>query len=50
MRSSLGSIQGREYVDQFARAVRAAVGAKTDAAALAAAKVDLTGKGGSDLN
>ena len=34
---------GREYVEQFARAVRAAVGVKTDAAALAAVRGDLTG-------
>jgi len=49
-RADLGRIIGREYVDQFARAVRGVVGVKTDAAALASAKADLTGRSGSDSN
>ncbi len=44
-RSSIGRGVGREYAEQFARAVRNAVGVKTDAAALARVRADLTGNG-----
>jgi len=46
-RADLGRLMGREYVDQFARAVRAAVGVKIDAAAVAGVKADLLGRSGS---
>lgn len=39
---------GREYTEQFARAVRNAVGVRTDAAALARVRAELSGQGGSD--
>jgi peptidyl-prolyl cis-trans isomerase D len=44
-RGSIARIVGREYAEQFARAVRNAVGVKTDAAALAKVRADLTGAG-----
>ena len=44
-RGSIARIVGREYAEQFARAVRDAVGVKTDAAALARVRADLTGNG-----
>ena len=37
---------GREYAQQFAQAIRQAVGVKTDTAALARVKADLAGNGG----
>jgi peptidyl-prolyl cis-trans isomerase D len=37
---------GREYVEQFVRAVRNTVGVKTDAAAVAGVRRDLLGQGG----
>lgn len=37
---------GREYVEQFAKAVRADVGVKTDAAAVARVRAELLGQGG----
>ena len=49
-RASLGRLLGREYLDQFARAVRGAVGVRIDAAALASAKAELTGGSGSAGN
>lgn len=45
-RADLGRAVGREYVDQFARAVRNTVGVKTDAAALAKVRRDLQGQSG----
>jgi peptidyl-prolyl cis-trans isomerase D len=44
-RGSLARTVGREYAEQFARAVRGVVGVKTDAAALAKVRADLTGTG-----
>ena len=44
-RGSIAQLVGREYAEQFARAVRGAVGVKTDAAALAKVRADLTGNG-----
>ncbi len=44
-RGSIARIVGREYAEQFARAVRNAVGVKTDAAALAKVRADLAGNG-----
>lgn len=44
-RGSIAQLVGREYAEQFVRAVRNAVGVKTDAAALAAVRADLTGNG-----
>jgi peptidyl-prolyl cis-trans isomerase D len=44
-RASIAQLVGREYAEQFARAVRNAVGVKTDAAALAKVRADLTGAG-----
>ncbi len=44
-RGSIARSIGREYAEQFARAVRNAVGVKTDAAALARVRADLTGTG-----
>ncbi len=44
-RGSIARIVGREYAEQFARAVRIAVGVKTDAAALAKVRADLAGNG-----
>lgn len=44
-RGSIAQLVGREYAEQFARAVRNAVGVKTDAAALAKVRADLTGNG-----
>lgn len=45
-RGSIARLVGREYAEQFARAVRNAVGVKTDAAALARVRADLLGNGG----
>lgn len=47
-RADLGRLVGREYVDQFAKAVRADIGVKTDAAAVARVRADLLGQGGSN--
>lgn len=47
-RADLGRVVGREYVEQFARAVRADVGAKTDAGAVARVRSDLLGGGNSN--
>ncbi|MGR6328060.1 SurA N-terminal domain-containing protein [Sphingomonas sp. XXL09] len=44
-RQELGRIVGREYVDEFARAVRKEVGVKTDTGALARVRSALTGAG-----
>ena len=44
-RGSIARLVGREYAEQFARAVRNAVGVKTDAAALARLRADLAGNG-----
>ncbi|MCP3733336.1 SurA N-terminal domain-containing protein [Sphingomonas sp. RP10(2022)] len=44
-RGSIARVVGREYAEQFARAVRNTVGVKTDAAALARVRADLTGTG-----
>lgn len=44
-RSDLARLIGREYVEQFAHAVRAQVGVKTDPQALARLKTDLAGSG-----
>lgn len=44
-RGSIARLVGREYAEQFARAVRNTVGVKTDAAALARVRADLTGNG-----
>jgi peptidyl-prolyl cis-trans isomerase D len=44
-RGSIARVVGREYAEQFARAVRDAVGVKTDAAALARVRADLSGSG-----
>ena len=45
-RGSIARVVGREYAEQFARAVRNAVGVKTDAAALARVRADLAGNTG----
>lgn len=45
-RADLGRAVGREYVEQFARAVRNTVGVKTDASALAKVRRDLLGQTG----
>lgn len=45
-RADLGRVVGREYLDQFAQAVRNAVGVKIDTGAVAKVKADLTGTGG----
>ena len=42
----IGRLMGREYAAQFAKAVRADLGTKTDAAALARVRADLLGAGG----
>lgn len=47
-RADLGRSIGREYAEQFARAVRAQVGVKTDAKAVAKVRAELTGQGGSN--
>jgi peptidyl-prolyl cis-trans isomerase D len=46
-RANIGRSVGREYVEQFAKAVRADVGVKTNAASLARVRADLLGQGGS---
>jgi peptidyl-prolyl cis-trans isomerase D len=45
-RAQLGQMMGREYVEQFAAAVRKAVGVKRDEAAIARLKAQLGGQGG----
>jgi peptidyl-prolyl cis-trans isomerase D len=45
-RADLARAVGREYVEQFARAARNAVGVKTDAGALAQVRRDLLGQSG----
>ncbi|KQS51159.1 MULTISPECIES: peptidylprolyl isomerase [unclassified Sphingomonas] len=45
-RANIGRSVGREYVEQFAKAVRADVGVKTNAASLARVRADLLGQGG----
>jgi peptidyl-prolyl cis-trans isomerase D len=45
-RSDIARSIGREYAQQFARAIRQAVGVKTDTAAVARVKADLAGNGG----
>jgi peptidyl-prolyl cis-trans isomerase D len=47
-KSELGRGMGAEYAEQFARAVRAGIGVKTDAAALKRVRDELSGQGGSD--
>jgi peptidyl-prolyl cis-trans isomerase D len=47
-KSELGRGMGGEYAEQFARAVRAGIGVKTDAAALKRVRDELSGQGGSD--
>ena len=44
-RADLGRQVGREYAEQFARAVRTSLGTKTDPAAVAKVKADLGGAG-----
>ena len=44
-RANIGRSVGREYVEQFAKAVRADVGVKTNAASLARVRADLLGNG-----
>ncbi|SFP37195.1 peptidylprolyl isomerase [Sphingomonas rubra] len=46
-RSDIGRSIGAEYTEQFARAVRASLGVKTEPAAIARVKADLSGQGGS---
>ncbi|RMB36098.1 peptidyl-prolyl cis-trans isomerase D [Sphingomonas sp. PP-F2F-G114-C0414] len=46
-RANIGRSVGREYVEQFAKAVRADVGVKINAASLARIRADLLGQGGS---
>lgn len=46
-RSDIGRSIGGEYTEQFARAVRTSLGVRTDAAAVARVKADLSGQGGS---
>jgi peptidyl-prolyl cis-trans isomerase D len=46
-RTDLGKVTGREYAEQFAKAVRAGMGVSIDQAALAKVKADLAGAGGS---
>ncbi len=45
-RANIGRSVGREYVEQFAKAVRADVGVKTNATSLARVRADLLGQGG----
>lgn len=45
-RQQIGRVVGREYAEQFTRAIRAQVGVKTDAAALARIRGELTGAAG----
>ncbi|MDQ0837507.1 peptidylprolyl isomerase [Sphingomonas faeni] len=45
-RANIGRSVGREYVEQFAKAVRAEVGVKTNATSLARVRADLLGQGG----
>jgi peptidyl-prolyl cis-trans isomerase D len=47
-RGDLSRSVGTEYAEQFARAARAAVGARIDAAAVAQVRRDLTGQGAGD--
>ncbi len=47
-RGNIGRGMGREYSEQFAKAVRADVGVKTDAAAVARVKADLLSGGNSN--
>ena len=47
-RSDLSKVVGREYVEQFIRAVRADVGTRKNDAAIATVRADLLGSGGSD--
>ncbi len=44
-RANIGRSVGREYVEQFAKAVRADVGVKTNAASIARVRADLLGQG-----
>ena len=46
-RADIGRAIGREYAEQFVRAVRASLGVRTDPAALGRVKADLSGRGGS---
>jgi len=48
VRADLGRAVGAEYAEQFARAARAAVGARVDQAAVARVRQDLTGQGRGD--
>lgn len=45
-RGGFGQVLGREYLEQFARAARAAVGVKVDQSVAAKVKADLLGSGG----
>ena len=45
-RGNIARSVGREYVEQFAKAVRADVGVKTNPSALARVRADLLGQGG----
>lgn len=47
-RGDLSRVVGREYAEQFARAARAAIGARIDPAAVAQVRRDLTGQGAGD--
>ena len=47
-RQDIGRLIGREYVSQFARAVRDTVGVKTDPKAVAKVRAELLNNGGSD--
>ena len=44
-RADLGKVTGREYVEQFAKAVRAQLGVSIDGAAVARVKAELAGSG-----
>lgn len=46
VRAAFGQVLGREYQEQFARAARAAVGAKTNPANIARVKAELLGQNG----
>lgn len=46
-RAEIGRVVGREYVEQFAKAVRADIGVKTDPAAIARVRAELLGQAGS---
>jgi len=47
-RSAIAGLVGREYAEQFVRAIRGDLGVRTDAAALARVRADLLGQGQSN--